>query len=112
MRALLASGDPAASEAVELYVYRAAKDVAALASAMGGLDGLVFTAGVGENSVEIRRRIVRRLDWLGLELDEAANAGAGERRISARGSRLVAWVIPTDEEQVIARQTLQAVQEG
>ena len=109
MRALLASDDPAAAEAVELYVYRAAKEIAALAGALGGLDGLVFTAGVGENSAEIRARIAARLAWLGLELDEAANAGAGERRISAAGSRIAAWVVPADEERVIARQTRAAL---
>ncbi len=91
---------------MDLYVYRAAKEIAALAGAMGGLDGIVFTAGVGENSAEIRGRVAARLQWLGLELDPETNAAGGEGRISADGGLLAAWVIPTDEEGVIARQTL------
>jgi acetate kinase len=106
MRALLESADPAAGEAVELFVYRAAQDIAAMASALGGLDGVVFTAGIGENSPEVRRRIAARLEWLGLELDDTANRLGGERRISGPSSRVAAWVIPTDEERVIAAQTM------
>jgi acetate kinase len=109
MRTLLASAEAAAGEAVELFVYRAAMDVAALAGVLGGLDGLVFTAGVGENSPEIRRRIAARLTWLGLELDEASNGQGGERRISTGSSRVAVWVIPADEERVIAAQAILAL---
>ena len=73
-----------------------------LASSLGGLDGMVFTAGIGEHSPEIRTRVAERLAWLGLDLDEAANHGDGARRISPAASKVKAWVIPTDEEQVIA----------
>jgi acetate kinase len=112
MRALLASADPAAREAVDLFVYRAARDIAALAGTMGGLDGVVFTAGIGEHSPEIRARIAERLAWLGLELDPVANGRGGEIRISAPAGRTAAWVIPADEERIIARQTLAALGAG
>jgi acetate kinase len=105
MRALLASDDPAARLAVDYFVYRAAKEVGALAAVLGGVDGLVFTAGIGENSPEIRRRICEASAWLGVELDAAANDGRGARRISTEGSRVAAWVIPTNEELMIARHT-------
>ena len=104
MRALLASPAAAAKQAVELFVYDAAKHIAALAGALGGLSGVVFTAGIGENSPVVRARIAERMAWLGLELDETANQRGGETCISAPQSRVRAWVIPTDEEQVIARQ--------
>jgi acetate kinase len=108
MRELLASDDPRAREAVELFVFRIAREVGALASSMGGLDGLVFTAGIGEHAPPIRERVCARLDWLGVELDTAANArDAGT--ISASGSRIKVRVIPTDEEAMIARHTLDAV---
>lgn len=106
MRALLASSEPAAAEAVELFVRMAVKAVAALAASLGGLDGVVFTAGIGERSPEIRARICQGLAWLGLRLDDAANRAGGEARISAPGNPVGVWVIPTDEELVIARQTL------
>jgi acetate kinase len=109
MRTLLASPAPAAAEAVELFVHTAVKAVAALAAVLGGLDGLVFTAGVGENSPEVRARICERLAWLGLRLDEAANARDGEAQISSDDSAAKVWVVPTDEEQVIARQTLEVL---
>lgn len=101
MRALLASNDPRAAEAVELFCYRAVREAGSLVSALGGLDALVFTAGIGEHAPEIRRRIVAGLTWLGLEIDPIANAGHGPR-ISSPTSRVTAWVIPTDEEAVIA----------
>ncbi|MBV8593271.1 MAG: acetate/propionate family kinase [Caulobacteraceae bacterium] len=110
MRALLASDDPAAAEAVELFVHVAAKATAGMAAALGGLDGIVFTGGIGEHSAEIRRRIADRLAWLGLELDEAANRRGGEGPIGARASRVAAWVVPTDEERVIADQTRAALE--
>jgi acetate kinase len=109
MRELLTSDEAAAAEAVEYYVYRAVREIGSLAAAMGGLDALVFTAGVGENAAPIRRAICRRLDWLGLQLDEQANEqGAG--RISTGGSGVHAWVIPTNEELMIARHTLDRLQ--
>jgi acetate kinase len=105
MRVLMASDDPRAREAIELFTYRLATEAGGLVSALGGLDGLVFTAGVGENAPAVRAEICTRLAWLGLELDAAANA-AGERRISTPASRIDVRVIPTDEEAMIARQTL------
>jgi hypothetical protein len=101
MRDLLASDAPRAREAVEYFVYRAAGLTAALATALGGVDGIVFTAGIGAHAVAIRARICARLTWLGVELDEAANA-AGGPRISTAAARVSAWVVPTDEEQMIA----------
>jgi acetate kinase len=105
VRDLLASDDPRARLALDYFVYRVARELGSLAAAMDGIDGVVFTAGIGENSAEIRARVCARAGWLGLRLDDAANR-AGGPRISAAGSRLSAWVIPTDEEQMIARHTL------
>jgi acetate kinase len=104
MRTLLASDDPAAEEAVELFCYRAITQIGALAAAIGGLDALVFTGGIGEHASEIRRRIAEGCAWLGLELDNAANM-ANSTRISTAGSRIDALVIPTDEEWMIAEHT-------
>ena len=104
MRALLDREDPEARLAVDYFVYRAAKEIGALASVLGGVDGLVFTAGIGENSVEIRRRICEASAWLGLELDHDANTRGGPR-ISTSGSKVSAWVVPTNEELMIARHT-------
>ncbi len=105
MRILLASAETAAREAVELFVYRAAREILALTAALGELDGVVFTGGIGENSAEIRARICKRLAWIGLELDLCANQSAGEARISHSDSPVRAWVVPTDEESLIARQS-------
>ncbi len=105
MRTLLESPAAEAAEAVDLFVHRAAREAAALAGSLGGLDGVIFTGGIGENSPRIRARIAEKLAWLGLDLDADANAGGGEGRISAAGARVCAWIIPADEEQVIARQT-------
>jgi acetate kinase len=104
MRTLLASDAPAAKEAVDLYVYRIGRELGSLAAALGGLDALVFTAGIGENSAELRRRVCSDAAWLGVDLDEAANARGGPC-ISRPGSRASAWVIPTNEELMIARHT-------
>jgi acetate kinase len=104
MRDLLGSSEPSARLAVDYFVYRAAKEIGALAAALGGLDALVFTAGIGENSAEIRKRISEASAWLGVELDDAANA-AGGSRISAPRSKISVWVIPTNEELMIARHT-------
>jgi acetate kinase len=108
MRALLASDDPHAAEAVELYVYRIAREVGALVSSLGGLDGLVFTGGVGEHAAPIRSRVCARLAWLGIALDEAANASSAPV-ISAASSRITVRVILTDEESNIARHTLETL---
>jgi acetate kinase len=104
MRTLLESKEPHAAEAVELFVYRISRELGSLAAALGGLDALVFTGGIGENSVPIRERVCRAAHWLGLDFDEKANAARGPR-ISREGSRVRAWVIPTDEELMIARHT-------
>lgn len=104
MRDLLGSAEPLARLAVDYFVYRTAKEVGALSAVLGGLDGLVFTAGIGENSAEIRRRICEASAWLGIELDTNANDQGGPR-ISRAGSRVSAWVIPTNEELMIARHT-------
>ena len=104
MRRLLASGEPGAREAIELFVYRAAREIGSLAAAAGGVDALVFTAGIGEHAPEIRARICERSAWLGIRLDPESNR-AGGPRISARDSTVSAWVIPTDEESMVARHT-------
>ena len=104
MRDLLQSDKPEARLAVDYFVYRAAKEIGALAAVLGGIDGLVFTAGIGENSSEIRKRICEASAWLGIELDADANA-RWETRISRPSSRVSAWVIPTNEELMIARHT-------
>jgi acetate kinase len=104
MRDLLGRSEPEARLAVDYFVYRAAKEIGALAAVLGGVDALVFTAGIGENSAEIRRRISASSAWLGIELDDAANAGKGPR-ISRPQSRVSVWVIPTNEELMIARHT-------
>jgi acetate kinase len=104
MRELLRSTAPAARLAVDYFVYRAAKELGALSAALGGLDGLVFTGGIGEHSPEIRRRIAESSAWLGLDLDAAANEAHGPC-ISRGGSRVSAWVVPADEELMIARHT-------
>lgn len=104
MRDLLQSEDPDARLAVDFFVYRVAREIGALAATLGGLDGLVFTAGIGENSALIRQRICEASSWLGLELDGDANEQGGPL-VSRPGSRVSAWVIPTNEELMIARQT-------
>jgi acetate kinase len=108
MRKLLESDDPRAKLAVDLYVYRIRRELGSLAAALGGLDALVFTAGIGENSAAIRERVCRDAGWLGVELDTAANA-AGGPCISTPASRVAAWVVPTNEELMIARHTRRLV---
>ena len=105
MRKLHAAG-PAAEAAIELFVYRIVQYAGALASVLGGLDGLVFTGGIGEHDGTVRRAVCAKLGWLGIELDPQASAPG---RISRPGSAAEAWVIPTDEEAVIARQTARMV---
>jgi len=104
MRTLLASNDPRARLAVDLYCYRIGRELGSLAAALGGLDAIVLTGGIGENSPAIRERVCRGAAWLGVELDAAANASGGPR-ISAPGSRVSAWTVPTNEELMIARHT-------
>jgi acetate kinase len=108
VRDLLVSREPGAKRALDHFVYRIALAAGMLASAMGGIDGLVFTAGIGENAPQIREAVAKRLAWLGLELDAEAN-GKGGPRISRAGSRVACYVIPTDEELMIARHTLQVL---
>jgi acetate kinase len=103
-RDLLASSDPRARFAVDVFVHRVARGVGSLAAALGGLDGLVFTAGVGENAAPIRAAVCEACTWLGVELDPVANAAHGPR-ITGGASRASAHVIPTDENRMIARQT-------
>jgi acetate kinase len=109
MRELLASERTEAAEAVDLFVYRAVREIGAMAACMGGCDGIVFTGGIGEHSPLIRERISRGCGWLGVELDDDANA-RGDGRINAPTSRAAAWVIPTDEEQMIALHTVAALE--
>jgi acetate kinase len=108
VRDLLASGDPAAKLALDYFVYHACRQLGALAAVLGGLDAVVFTAGIGEHSPEIRARICDAAGWLGLRLDESANR-AGGPRITTADSAVSAWVVPTDEEMTIARHTLELI---
>lgn len=104
MRILLESDSPHAKEAVDLFIYRICKEIGALAATIGGLDALVFTAGIGEHATEVRRRIVEQSAWIGLVLDTPSNGRHGPR-ITTEDSKASAWVIPTDEELMIARHT-------
>jgi acetate kinase len=110
VRELLASSDRRAKLALDCFVYRIALFAGMLAAAMGGIDGLVFTAGIGENAPAIREAVMRRLSWLGLEPASRANA-RGELLVSRKRSRIACYVIPTDEELMIARHTLHAMRE-
>jgi acetate kinase len=102
MRELLKSAAPAAKLALDYFIYRIAKEIGALTSVLGGLDALVFTAGIGENSGPIRQRICDATAWLGVSVDSQANEKASTR-ISTTGSKVSAWIIPTNEELMIAR---------
>jgi acetate kinase len=108
MRTLRQSPTPEAREAIDLFVYRIAREIGSLTAALGGLDGLVFTGGIGENDVATRAEVAAQCRWLGLALDAERNK-AGEGRISAESSAIAAWVIPTDEERMIARHTMAVV---
>jgi acetate kinase len=108
VRDLLDSADSRAAFALDYFVYRVGMYAGMLAAAMGGLDAFVFTAGIGENSAEVRARIAEKLAWLGADLDPAANA-AGKLVISNEASRTALLVVPTDEELVIARHTLKLI---
>jgi len=111
MRALLASEEPRARLAVELFVHRIVRELGAMAAELGGLDAIVFTGGIGENAVPVRERVCRGMAWLGLELDPAANASGGPR-IAAGSSRIGAWVVRTDEELMMARQARRVLADG
>jgi acetate kinase len=111
MRTLEASGEPAARAAIDLFVYRIGRELGSLAAALGGVDAIVFTAGIGENSRGLRERVCRDAEWLGVTLDPTANE-AGALRISAAASRVSAWVIPTNEELMIARHTRELLSAG
>jgi acetate kinase len=104
MRTLLMSREPRAELAVELFLYRIRRELGSLAAALGGLDAIVFAGGIGENAPVIRSRVGRDAAWLGVEIDEAANA-AGRGRISKGSSRVAVYVIPTNEELMIALHT-------
>jgi acetate kinase len=106
MRTLLASSSPSAKEAIDLFVYRIGRELGSLVAALGGLDAIIFTAGIGEHAAQIRARVCHDARWLGVELDADANAGNGPL-ISARTSKVSAWVVPTDENLMIARHTRQ-----
>jgi acetate kinase len=112
MRTLLDSHAISAKEAVELFVYRITREIGALTASLGGLDGLVFSAGIGEHAPAIRDMVCARLGWLGVTLDRAANRQAKPALISAAGSRVEVRVIPTDEETMIARHTLDLIRPG
>ena len=110
MQILLASDKAHAAEAVALFVYRICRELGSLAAALGGLDALVFTAGIGEHAPEIRRWVCERSTWLGLEIDQAANK-AGGPQITKPDSKTSAWMIPTDEDLMIARHTWRLISE-
>jgi acetate kinase len=104
MRTLMASDDPRAAEAIDLFVYRISRELGSLAAALGGLDALVFTGGIGEHAAIVRQRACRDAAWLGAILDDAANNRGGPR-ISRPQNDLAVWVIPTNEELMIANHT-------
>lgn len=104
MRVLMASNSARAREAIDLFVHRIVREIGSIAAALGGIDALVFTAGIGEHAAPVREAVCRGCAWLGVELDEGANSG-DQLRISSATSRISAWVIPTDEELMVARHT-------
>jgi len=104
MRTLRQSDEPNAREAIDLFIYRIVREIGSLAAALGGVDGIVFTGGIGQNDAATRREVIAGCAWLGAELDDASNKGM-EGRIDSSSSQIPIWVIPTDEERVIARQT-------
>jgi len=108
MRTLRGSAAAEAREAIDLFIYRIVREIGSLASALEGLDGLVFTGGIGENDTATRAEVIAQLGWLGIDLDPERNSAAGGR-ITADGSRTAALVIATDEERMIARHTMAAI---
>jgi acetate kinase len=111
MRVLQDSDDPKARLAIDYYIYRIGRELGSLSAALGGLDGVVFTAGIGENAVDLRQRVCEDAAWLGLQIDRSANEASGPR-ISPLDSEVSAWVIPTNEELMIARHTLQTISQA
>jgi acetate kinase len=109
MRALRASSDPAAKEAIALFVYRIVRELGSLVAALGGLDALVFSAGIGEHDALTRAEVVDGSRWTGAILDPARNAQS-DGLISVDNSSVAVWVIPTDEERLIARHTAEMLQ--
>ena len=111
MRTLRTSSDPSAAEAISLFVYRIVREIGSLAAALGGLDALVFTGGIGENDAQTRAAVAQGCHWLGAELDDERNVqGAGH--ISTGSSRVAVWVVPTDEERMVFRHTVGLLQMG
>ncbi len=110
MRTLLGSREPAAEEAVAVFVHRAVREIGALVAVLGGLDHLVFTGGIGEHASPVRERICGQLEWLGVDIDRDAN-GAHAEQVQSDRSRVGVWIIPTDEEQMIARHSLHVFEE-
>jgi acetate kinase len=108
MRVLLDSGAPEAREAVELFCYRVVREIGSLCAALGGLDALIFTGGIGERGAPVREQVCARLGWLGLKLNVEANA-ANASKISAADSEIDVRVIPTNEEWIIARHTAELI---
>ena len=108
MRALRQSKAPEAAEAIALFVYRIVREIGSMAAALGGVDALVFTAGIGERDAATRAEVISGCGWLGIALDEARNT-SGKGRISTHGSRVSAWVVQTDEERMISRYTSEFV---
>lgn len=110
VRELLQSKDPRAKLALDLYIYRIGRELGSLAAALGGLDAIVFTAGIGENAVSIRERVCREAQWLGVELDSGANKKPDKSGlITKANSRVAAWVLATNEELMIAQHTLRVL---
>jgi acetate kinase len=113
MRTLRGSDDPRAREAIDLFIYRIVREIGSLAAALGGLDGIVFTGGIGQRDVKTRQEVIAGCEWLGADIDQDAN-DRGSERIDSSASKLPIWVLPTDEERIIARHTaalLDSVQE-
>jgi acetate kinase len=111
MRTLRASSDPAAREAIDLFIHRIIRETGSLIAALGGVDAFVFSGGIGENDVATRTEVIEGCNWLGAKLDPDRNA-KGEGRISAETSSIPVWVIPTDEERLIARHTIRVLETG
>jgi acetate kinase len=104
MRELKASSEPSAKVAIDLFVYRIVREIGSLAAALGGVDGIVFTGGIGENDADLRPRVIAGCEWLGADI-AGTGSGSGERKISSENAGVEVWVIPTDEERMIARHT-------
>jgi acetate kinase len=107
---LRASPDPAAKEAIALFVYRIVREIGSLAAALGGIDSLIFSAGIGEHDAATRAEVVDGSRWTGAVLDPVRNKQCREGPISADSSSVAVWVIPTDEERLIARHTATMLQ--